>query len=134
MRLKTIASLVLVAGTAHAHTHLESSVPADKSKVRAPQAIELRFTEPARVTALTIQQGTNSAKDLKPPSTASKVVSVPVSGLAAGDYKVSWRVAGQDGHVMSGSFLFTVDPAAPAANVAPAPSSHDHGKQGTHQH
>lgn len=122
----TIASLLLAANAAQAHTHLESSIPSNGSKVAAPTAIELRFSGAARVTALTLQQTGVAAKALAPlPATATKVVSVPVSGLAAGSYTVTWRVAGEDGHVMSGTFQFTVDPAAPAA-AAPAPGGHAH--------
>ncbi|MEO8315321.1 MAG: copper resistance protein CopC [Pseudomonadota bacterium] len=114
---RTIMSMgtVLFATTALAHTHLESSVPKDKSKVAAPQMIELHFSEAARVTSLTLKQGTAAAKKLAVPTKQAKDVSVPVSGLTKGDYKVTWRVAGEDGHVMSGSFGFAVDPAAPAA-------------------
>lgn len=122
----TIASLLLAANAAQAHTHLESSIPSNGSKVAAPTAIELRFSGAARVTALTLQQTGVAAKALAPlPATATKVVSVPVSGLAAGSYTVTWRVAGEDGHVMSGTFQFTVDPMAPAA-AAPAPGGHAH--------
>jgi methionine-rich copper-binding protein CopC len=109
-------SMLLAATLAQAHTNLESSVPADNSKLAAPAAIELHFSEAARVTALTLQQGTAAAKPLKPlPAKAAQHVSVPVTGLTAGEYTVNWRVAGEDGHVMSGKFSFTVDVSAPAA-------------------
>ncbi|MEP7312904.1 MAG: copper resistance protein CopC [Pseudomonadota bacterium] len=131
--LMTMGS-ILFATAALAHTHLQSSLPADKSKVAAPQAIELHFSEAARVTSLTLQQGTAAAKRLTVPAKEAKDVSVPVSGLTAGDYKVTWRVAGEDGHVMSGSFGFTVDPAAPAASAKSGMQMpmHDHGQMKAH--
>jgi methionine-rich copper-binding protein CopC len=114
-RTMVALGFLLATVAAQAHTKLESSVPADKSKVATPQSIELHFSGAARLTALTLQQGTAPARNLGPlPAKATKDMSVPVSGLSAGDYKVSWRVAGEDGHVMSGTFSFTVDPAAPA--------------------
>jgi copper resistance protein C len=128
-KLTFLAAMLLAAGTAQAHTHLRSSVPADKSKVAAPQALELHFSESARVTALTLQQGSAAPVNLTVPTAAGKDVKVPVKTLAAGDYKVNWRVAGEDGHLMSGSFGFTVDPAALA--VA---SPSDEGKMPMHDH
>jgi len=129
----TLALLLTVGVTAQAHTHLEGSVPADKSRVSAPAAIELRFSEAARVTALTLQKGTEAPVALKAlPTKAAAQVSVPVSQLAAGGYVVNWRVVGDDGHVMSGNFSFTVDPAAPAA-AAKAPM-HEGMKMGDHDH
>lgn len=132
-RIVTAAmALMLAAGAAQAHTRLESSAPADKSKVKAPQAIELHFNEPARLTSLTLQQGTAAAKSLAVPAKTAKDIAVPVSGLTAGEYKVAWRIASADGHVMSGSFAFTVDPAAPSPAATPAAPAHDHGAM--HQH
>jgi methionine-rich copper-binding protein CopC len=36
---------------------------------------------------------------------------LPVTGLAAGDYVVTWSVAVDDGHVSTGKIRFTVAPA-----------------------
>jgi copper resistance protein C len=105
--------MILGAHAVQAHTHLESSVPADKSTVATPRVIELQFSEAARVTALTVQKGESVAKNLGPlPAKAANHVSVPVTALTAGSYTATWRVVGEDGHVMSGKFQFTVDPAA----------------------
>lgn len=125
--------MTAAAATAQAHTHLEGSVPADKSRVKAPAAIELHFSEAAKLTALTLQKGKEAEQPIKPlPAKAAADISVPVSALAPGDYVVSWRVAGDDGHVMSGKFGFTVDPAAPAA--AAKPSMHEGMKMDDHDH
>lgn len=127
MKFRTATLSLLIAGmavSAQAHTHLSSSVPADKSRVKAPAAIELNFPEAAKLTALTLQKGSEAAVALKPlPADAAKHLSVPVSALAAGDYVVNWRMVGGDGHVMSGKFGFTVDPNAPEARAAAA---HEH--------
>lgn len=126
LRLLTLSALMAVAAAAQAHTHLEASVPADKSRVQAPGAIELHFSEAARLTSLTLQKGKEAAQPLKPlPSKAAAKLSVPVEALSAGEYVVNWRVAGDDGHVMTGKFAFTVDPAA-------KPAMHDGMKMGDH--
>lgn len=128
-------SMILGATAVQAHTHLESSVPADKSKVPTPSVIELQFSEAARVTALTVQKGEAAAKNLGPlPAKAANRVSVPVTGLTAGSYTATWRVVGADGHVMSGKFQFTVDPAAPAVTPKAGEKMHmeDHQDMSSH--
>jgi len=126
-RMLITAATMLWASATLAHTHLHATSPADKGRVTAPQAIELHFSEAARLTALTLQQGRGEAKPLAVPAKAAKDLSVPVGTLAPGDYTVSWRVASDDGHVMSGSFAFTVVAAgAPATPVAPAPDHAGH--------
>jgi copper resistance protein C len=128
IRTLTLAMLMAVAAGAQAHTHLEGSVPADKSRVKTPAVIELHFSEAAKLTALTLQKGAEAAQPIKSlPAKAAADLSVPIPALAPGDYVVNWRVAGDDGHVMSGKFAFTVDPAAPAATK---PAMHD----GDHDH
>lgn len=128
-RKLALSLLLATAASAQAHTHLESSAPANQSRVPAPTAIELQFSEAAKLTALSLQKGAEAAKPLQPlPAAAGKKLSVPAPALAAGDYVVNWRVLSNDGHVMSGKFSFTVDPAAPAAKPAAAatPDHHHH--------
>jgi hypothetical protein len=127
-RTLTAMGLLLATTLAHAHAHLAASTPADKSRVAAPAAVELKFSEAVRVTALTLQQGKEAAKPLAPlPAKAATTVSVPLPKLAAGDYVLAWRAASDDGHVVSGSIAFNVDPAAPAA-------ASKAGDGGQHQH
>ncbi|HTQ36913.1 MAG TPA: copper resistance CopC family protein [Steroidobacteraceae bacterium] len=112
MKLRyAILSLAMAASTAAiAHTHLERSMPADKSHVQAPTAIELHFSEAARLTSLTLQKGKGAAVAIKPlPAKMIADFSLPVTALAAGDYVVNWRAVSDDGHVVSGKFTFTVD-------------------------
>lgn len=114
--LAALAAMLCGAVTAQAHVHVLSSVPADKSRTRAPAAIELHLSEAARLTALTLRKGEDPATPIKPlPPKAATSISVPLPALAAGNYIASWRLVGDDGHVMSGTFAFTVDPAAPDA-------------------
>lgn len=121
-RVLTMMSLLLATTLAHAHAHLASSKPADKSRVAAPAAVELEFSEAVRVTALTLQQGSNAAKPLSPvPAKAATTVSVPLPKLDAGHYVVAWRVTSHDGHIMSGSISFNVDPAANKADAGSPP-------------
>jgi copper resistance protein C len=117
LRMLILTSLLVGTATVQAHTHLAGSTPADNSRVVAPREIELRFSGNARLTALSLQKGTAVAKSLAPlPAKAAKKLSVAVPVLGAGNYVVTWRVAGSDGHVMTGKFSFIV---VPAANASP---------------
>ena len=133
-RLGILLSLVGIASVANAHAHLEGSSPADKSRVAAPAAVELKFSEAVKLTSMKVQHGKEAAKPLAPlPAKASATVSVPLPRLDAGDYVVEWRVASDDGHIMSGKLTFTVDPAAPPASAA---ATHDsmHEDKDDHDH
>src|SRR5262249_49527913 len=100
---------------AQAHTHLKAAVPADGSTVQAsPEHIVLTFSEPARLTALTLQREGEKEQKLAPlPSVAAAQVTVPVPNLSAGRYVVTWRIVGADSHIMSGTLHFTVGATRP---------------------
>jgi methionine-rich copper-binding protein CopC len=69
----------------------------------------LNLSEPARLTALSIQKGSEPKQDLKPlPTAASQQISVPLPPLTPGTYLVSWRAVSDDGHVMPGTLHFTL--------------------------
>jgi methionine-rich copper-binding protein CopC len=110
-RSLVLASMLALASIAQAHTHLESATPADNSVLASPpQQIMLNFSEPTRLTALTLQkEGDEEPNRIEPlPSQSSDALRVPVPRLAPGKYVVKWRVIGDDNHVMSGSLHFTI--------------------------
>lgn len=102
----------LVVGTAQAHAHLEKSTPADGSTLSAaPAAIEMTFSETARLTALSIQKGQEPRQVIRElPAVADKTVRVALPKLAPGVYTLSWRAVAADGHVSSGIVHFTISP------------------------
>jgi len=105
---------------AHAHTHLKQSVPAEGSVVpTTPPNIVLKFSEPTRLTALTLQDENGKEHKLVPlPKVPAEEVSVKVPELAPGKYVVTWRAIGADSHVMSGKLNFSV-----SATGAKSPSA-----------
>jgi methionine-rich copper-binding protein CopC len=108
--LMTAALLTFTIG-ARAHTHLEASMPAENAVLdAAPADIMLHFSEPTRLTALSIQK--DGGDEQQAISVLSKEKSaaftVPLPALAAGRYAVNWRAVGDDNHVMSGVLHFTV--------------------------
>jgi len=108
--LSTLA-LFLTLGVAQAHTHLKSSTPADQAVLAmAPKQVTLQFSEPTRLTAVTIQKDGDKKETALSglPKEAAAEVTLPVAVTAPGLYKLNWRAVGPDNHVMSGSIQFTV--------------------------
>jgi methionine-rich copper-binding protein CopC len=101
-----------VAGTAgaQAHAHLQASIPRDGSTLgTAPAALVLQFSEVARLTALWIEKSGGEKHKLAPlPPQPQTRIAVPLPRLDPGEYVVSWRVLGGDGHVVPGKIRFTL--------------------------
>ena len=98
------------AGSALAHSKAENTTPADASTVAAVEAIELRFDEPMRVTAIALT-GADGEIEIERETGLDPVTefrALPAVALAEGDYVVDCRGLPSDGHPMQGSFGFTV--------------------------
>ena len=99
-----------LAGHAHAHSKSEETVPADGATVASVEAIEMRFDAPMRVTVVTLSRDGDDIDveretGMEP---ATEFRARPGADLAPGPYRVEWRGLSEDGHVMQGSFGFTV--------------------------
>jgi methionine-rich copper-binding protein CopC len=103
-------ALVAFGVTANAHAHLQKSSPADNSVITtSPPNLVLNFSEAARLTALSIQKGSEPEQKVKPlPTAVAQQISVPLPPLTAGIYAVNWRVVSEDGHMMAGALHFTI--------------------------
>ena len=105
-------ALLLMAGPALAHAHLQKSMPAANTKNKSTKHVIMTISEalePAFSGALLMD---NDGRNL----TGGRVI---VSGtlmtlspahLAPGKYKVMWHSVGHDTHRMEGEFSFTVKP------------------------
>lgn len=129
VKLVLSSLLLLASGLLRAHTHLETSVPADGAVLsEGPATLELSFGDEVQLLRLgfTVVTATDDTvkPDFQPSATAAKTFSIPLPALASGAYTVSWTVLGADGHRIEGHFSFTIDPAAAASASATAP--HDH--------
>lgn len=114
--------LSLTAPAALAHDRLKSSSPADKARVERVETIELEFT--ARMTMPTIVLEGPDGRSVpvgKPRTEGVKVTAGPEEELAAGRYRMAWRVVSSDGHPIEGELSFTVT--APPASATPTPSA-----------
>ncbi|MBB5179564.1 hypothetical protein HNQ44_000988 [Planomicrobium koreense] len=101
--------------TAHAHTALTSSNPAEGQKLaEAPKELELAF-------GTIIEEG--STMTLKGPETDVALDDISISEnvmkglineeLMNGQYIISWKIIGEDGHPIEGEILFSLE--APSA-------------------
>lgn len=110
----TRGALLILVATAHAHAHLTAAVPSEGSAGKAPEHIVLSFSEASRITAMTLQREGEEPRKLAPPTEVAARITVPLPKLAPGKYTLSWRVIGDDGHIVPGTLHFTVL-ASPAA-------------------
>ena len=107
-----IAGLLLTGSScALAHAHLTRSAPADGAHLAsAPTVLELHFSEGAQLTALWIQRAGEAKHKLAPTADKpSEQISIALPSLGAGQYVVSWRALGSDGHVAPGELHFVID-------------------------
>jgi len=114
--LMTVTLLFAGATIAEAHTALQRAEPRAKSTVHTPPAqVRLWFTEklkPASSSVRVVNQAGEQVDkgDSQVDPAAAKQLSVSLSPLPPGTYKVIWRVLSADGDVAKGSFTFRVAP------------------------
>lgn len=116
-------SILLMAAattTALAHAKMTTSIPKDGAVVPAGLSeIELSFSKPLRLTLVHVIRAPDKEKTEVPltsklPSSFVNSAKVAVGALPAGPYEVSWKAVADDGHVMGGSFKFSVGEAKQA--------------------
>jgi len=81
--IPTAVMLAMAAAAAQAHVHLKQSTPAEGAVVtEMPAAIELTFSESARVTAVSLRKDQEPKQTLKEPAgAAAEHISVAVPQL-----------------------------------------------------
>lgn len=123
MMRRTLLALLLLAVVSgvstdgeRRHTRLLRSLPAKDSVVTAlPSTLQLWFSEPIEVGVSRVRLEGADAKviPLAPLSQERAKVDAPVTApfpqsLSDGTYTVHWTTASKDGHVVRGSFVFTL--------------------------
>lgn len=108
-----VAALAFGTAAAPLHNRLKKSTPkADQVLMEAPAAIRLWFEEKPELAFSRIALvGPAGAKPLGKVRSTDDPLSVAAdlkASLPAGAYTVEWRTAGKDGHVIKGSFQFTL--------------------------
>jgi len=106
-------SLIISAATAQveAHAFLRDAQPSAGSTVQtSPSEVAIRFTENVEPAFSSIQVFDASGKevDKRDVHLDHSLLHVSLPRLAAGIYKVVWRVVSVDTHVTNGNFTFRV--------------------------
>ena len=107
-----VAAMTAIAPTATAHTALTASEPpADTTLTAGPARVSATFNEDLQPTfaAMTVVGPDGNLWSSGDPAVRGAVVGVAVRPLGpAGRYTVNYRVTSADGHVVTGSWSFTV--------------------------
>src|SRR5687768_16438381 len=133
MRLPLLAALavssLVLGAAARPHATLVSSEPAANSHLDdAPTRVRLVYSEPvegsvARVVLLPKRGSPVTLRAAGDPRNVNAIIAA-IDSLAAGSYRVDWRVVSADGHTVSGAFSFAVgDTTLGATASASAPDS-----------
>ncbi|MBU5672568.1 copper resistance protein CopC [Paenibacillus sp. MSJ-6] len=120
--------LLVTPHSAFAHTHMVSSSPEKDEQVEQPiHQIQLDFhTDIAPLSSFTVtgEQGAIELEEIQ-------VEGARMTGLLAGDlengtYTVDWKIVGEDGHPMEGSYSFSVNvPESAVTEEQTEPSAED---------
>ncbi len=110
------------------HAVLESSVPtAGDTLAASPRDLILTFSglvdEAGALVRLLGPGGNRWTLEARHPSDDTRTLTSPLPALAAGGYRVEWRVVSADGHAIAGDFVFFVaNVTGGALSAPPAPT------------
>lgn len=119
LRVAGLTAVVAAAtGAARLHNHLEKSFPAaNDTLATSPTQIRVWYAEPAipRLSGLALWTAGADSTRIPLGAVAATDTNVSVAApvpapLAAGTYRVRWRTASEDGHVIRGAYDFVVQP------------------------
>ncbi len=129
--LVAVAFTLSVAGSAHAHTALLESTPAEGAEVDAPAEVSLVFNQALIQLGneLTVTDAAGTVTALEPRFPEDHIVAATLPVLAAGAATVDWRVVSADGHPVEGVLTFVVND--PEPTVTPSATSEPTVTEGT---
>ncbi len=107
--LATIA--LLWATSAVAHSPLQITIPQDKATVAAaPSEVKLTFKSKIRLTRVTLTHAERDEEDLDLSGFHGFLseYAIPMASVGAGLHVIEWRGLSDDGHIINGTFSFTV--------------------------
>ncbi|MBY5932094.1 copper resistance protein CopC [Tateyamaria omphalii] len=111
-RLLMTAMIGLWATDAVAHSPLETTLPADDAIVsEVPTDVTMNFQGNIRLTRVTMTHADQHTEDLDLEGFEGFIsdYAIPLHSMGSGVYVIEWRGLGTDGHVLTGSFSFTVE-------------------------
>ena len=96
---------------AFAHARISSMSISDGARIeQSPPAFEMKFSEKVGLVKVSLTRSLAADVPLNyaPPKSVAVSFRVPLPSLAPGDYKLSWKTIGDDGHAMNGGVRFTI--------------------------
>ena len=108
--LIALLTLVISCNT-FAHTKVKKTIPANLSSLDvSPKTISFEFGDQIKLTKVTLQLDKQDAIDIDISEFASFETSFTITNpkQQKGIYQINWRGLSIDGHVMKGTFSFTV--------------------------
>ena len=99
-----------------AHTALKESTPGDGVTISTiPSNLDLVFNADVRLIKLELMGvGHEMATNFEPSSEVASIYKIQTPGMHPGEFTVNWAAIGADGHTVTNSFSFVVDPTAAA--------------------
>tara|TARA_B100001029_G_scaffold52479_1_gene42095 strand:- start:271 stop:642 length:372 start_codon:yes stop_codon:yes gene_type:complete len=99
-----------------AHTALKESTPGDGVTISTiPSNLDLVFNAEVRLIKLELMgAGHEMATNFEPSSEVASIYKIQTPGMHPGEFTVNWAAIGSDGHTVTNSFSFVVDPTAAA--------------------
>ena len=106
---------ISLAVTSLFHTALKSSSPARNAIVATPTSVSLTFTERVNPALSSISILTHDSTEVeklvvKATSEPARIAGVVKTRLTPAAYVIRWKTVSADGHVVRGTFGFTVKP------------------------
>lgn len=120
---------VVTAASASAHAELVRITPdVDAQLTTAPKEVVMEFSEAVSASFATVVVTTSAGVSVtsgKPTVVGTKVTQALVPRMAAGAYRVAFRVVSNDGHPVAGEsrFTLTLAPTTSPSTSPPSPSS-----------
>lgn len=113
MKTLLLAGMIGIWATgAMAHSPLDATTPANKASVtEMPTEVLMDFKGNIRLTRVIITHAETHSMDmdLGAQTAFTQEFALPMHDMGAGVYVVEWRGLGDDGHVLNGTFSFTVE-------------------------
>lgn len=121
IKVVCISMAMLLQISAYAHTGLRESIPADGAMIKTePNEIHLVFSGPVKLMKFQLMGvGHEMPTAFEPNSEPQSDFVIATPGMHPGKFTVNWAVMGSDGHPMSDSFTFEVDPTMGSETAAP---------------
>jgi methionine-rich copper-binding protein CopC len=121
LKVCCLSLAVLLQISANAHTGLRESLPADGAMLKTePNEIHLVFSGPVKLIKLELMGvGHEMPTAFEPNSDAQSDFVIATPGMHPGKFTVNWAAIGADGHNLTDSFSFEVDPTLSNDTAAP---------------